>query len=149
MASWTKTNQVLTTKSIFRPSSVNGWSGFEQFEVQQRNGYRPVFLARSGEAKHSVVRSHRGFGKATVLSSEGLCSIADDRRLQPLLASFIDSHRQRPGSRGHRQHRRVARRDCPDVPRTTLIPASSKDAHAAQMIPLPTSCGSTDLSQPS
>lgn len=64
--------------------------GFKQIEAKQPVDYRPLFLAASDKPKHEVVRTWvRGFGKAMALAPESWSSLAEDKRLQPLLTPFI------------------------------------------------------------
>jgi uncharacterized protein len=65
-------------------------SGFKQLEAKKPADYRPLFLAASDKPKHDIVRAWaRGFGKAMALAPERWGSIAEDERLQPLLAPFV------------------------------------------------------------
>ncbi len=59
-------------------------------EARKTADYRPLFLAASDKPKHDIVRAWaRGFGKAMALAPERWGSIAEDERLQPLLAPFV------------------------------------------------------------
>lgn len=65
-------------------------SGFKQMEAKKPADYRPLFLAASDKPKHDIVRAWaRGFAKAMALAPERWGSIAEDERLQPLLAPFV------------------------------------------------------------
>jgi uncharacterized protein len=65
-------------------------ASFKQIEAKKPADYRPLFLAASDKPKHDIVRTWaRGFGKAMALAPEGWSSLAEDKRLQPLLAPFI------------------------------------------------------------
>jgi uncharacterized protein len=65
-------------------------TGFKQIEARRTADYRPLFLAASDKPNHDVVRTWvRGFGKAMALAPKGWSSLAEDERLQPLLAPFI------------------------------------------------------------
>ena len=64
-------------------------AGFEQIEAKRPADYRPLFLAVSDKPSHDIVRTWvRGFGKAMALAPERWRSIAENERLQPLLAPF-------------------------------------------------------------
>jgi uncharacterized protein len=65
-------------------------AGFKQIEAKNPTSYRPLFLAASDKPNHDIVRTWvRGFGKAMALAPECWSSLAEDERLQPLLAPFI------------------------------------------------------------
>jgi uncharacterized protein len=65
-------------------------AGFKQIEANKTADYRPLFLAGSGKPNHDVVRTWvRGFGKAMALAPERWSSLAEDERLQPLLAPYV------------------------------------------------------------
>jgi uncharacterized protein len=65
-------------------------AGFKQIEAKKPADYRPLFLAAGDKPKHDIVRTWaRGFGKAMALAPERWSSLAEDKRLQPLLAPFI------------------------------------------------------------
>jgi uncharacterized protein len=65
-------------------------AGFKQIEAKKPADYRPLFLAATDKPQHDIVRTWaRGFGKAMALVPERWSSIAEDERLQPLLAPFV------------------------------------------------------------
>lgn len=64
--------------------------GFENLEAKKPADYRPMFLAGGDKPGHEIVRTWvRGFAKAMALSPQGWISLAEDERLQPLLAPFV------------------------------------------------------------
>jgi uncharacterized protein len=65
-------------------------AGFKQIEARKLADYRPLFLTATDKPQHDVVRIWaRGFGKAMALAPERWSSIAEDDRLQALLAPFV------------------------------------------------------------